>query len=528
MKSISAAARRSWDSPTITTWLSFATRALGLLVLTPIVLNRFSTAEINVWYLLLTLIGLQLLADFGFSPSFSRAIAYALGGVERIEKIQKLPSKVEVFGEPNWSLLLRVLATMRVIYRWLSVATVGMLGVGGTLALFKPIAQLHSPTAAWGAWAVVLAATFVTFRGNFLVSYLQGINQIAILRRWEALWTTAGLIAAALVAWFGGGLFWVICANQVFSALNVLWNLHVARGAFDGKLRESDQVPFDREIFDAVWPAAWRSGLGVFMSNGVIQASSLVYAQIGPAGELASFLLAMRLMQAIVQFSQAPFYSKIPVLARSYAQGQRDTVLQVACRGMRISYAVYLAGVLTVGLGASPLLALVHSRAQFVSPALWAVIALAFFIERLGAMNMQLYSLSNHIIWHIANGITGFVYIVLCFPLVSRLGVWGFPLSMCVSYFLCYTSYSLFKAHTLFSLPPVRHEMSTGAIPTAALLLVFLAGAIFTGAHPALFGQSLPVRRAPFAAAVRLVGLRPPAHDGKPRETETRAEEPTA
>jgi hypothetical protein len=466
--------RRAWSSPTVTTWLSFTTRALGLLVLTPIVLNRFSTAEIDVWYLLLTLIGLQLLADFGFSPSFSRAIAYTLAGVQRIEKIQALTTTAGLSGEPNWPLLIRVLATMRRIYLWLSLGAVALLGLGGTLALIKPIRLLQAPGAAWGAWIVVLICTFVTFWGNFLVSYLQGINQIALLRRWEAVWTSTGLAGAAVVAWFGGGIFWVIMVSQAFSVFNVLWNLSVARQALGGKLVESRGAPFDAEIFSCVWPAAWRSGLGVFMSNGVIQASGLVYAQLGNPRELASFLLAMRLMQAVVQFSQAPFYSKIPAMARSYAQGHREAVLSAACRGMRISYAVFLLGIIGICVGVAPLLHVIHSKALFVSRDFWAVMAIAFFIERLGAMNMQLYSLSNHIVWHIANGITGAAYIALCFFSVPRYGLWGFPVSMAISYLLCYSTYGVHLAHRLFTLRPFRHELTTGALPAAAVLIGML------------------------------------------------------
>jgi hypothetical protein len=206
----------------------------------------------------------------------------------------------------------------------------------------------------------------------------------------------------------------------------------------------------------------------------VIQASGLVYAQIGKPGELASFLLAMRLMQAVVQFSQAPFYSKIPAMARSYAQGHREAVLSAACRGMRISYAVFLAGIFGIAVCLAPLLHIIHSKAHFVSRDFWAAMAIAFFIERLGAMNMQLYSLSNHIVWHIANGVTGAAYIVLCFFTVPHWGLWGFPVSMAISYLLCYSTYGVHLAHRLFTLRPFRHELSTGALPTGAALVGML------------------------------------------------------
>ena len=33
--------------------------------------------------------------------------------------------------------------------------------------------------------------------------------------------------------------------------------------------------------------------------------------------------------------------------------------------------------------------------------------------ERVGALHIQLYSMTNHIVWHIANGVTGILLIVL-------------------------------------------------------------------------------------------------------------------
>jgi hypothetical protein len=67
------------------TWGSFGTRSLSLIVVLPLVLNRLSTPEIALWYLFSTVIGLQLLADVGFSPTFSRVTAYGMGGLSTFE-----------------------------------------------------------------------------------------------------------------------------------------------------------------------------------------------------------------------------------------------------------------------------------------------------------------------------------------------------------------------------------------------------------------------------------------------------------
>lgn len=471
MQKIVTFVKWAWESPTLTTWGTFFSRAFSLLAFTPILLVRFSPEEITVWYSLLTLVSFQRLADFGFSATFSRAIAFASVGIDSAEQLRSLRSAQSVQRDPSRPFMLKVLATMRRVYLLLSCIAVLALGIFGTASLVHPIHALDSQWDSWLAWGIALVCTFITFQGTFTASYLQGMNQIAILRRWETIWTTAGTVSCAIVAWYGGGILTIMCVNQGFSVFNVLWNLHIAKSVGNEILKESAKVPFDREIFDAIWPSAWRSGIGVLMSNGVLQATGLLYAQIGQPAMVASYLLAMRLINAVVQFSQAPFYSKIPSMARLYAKGDWDGVLRIAVRGMRLSYAVFLMGTVAIGVGAPLGIALIKSQTQFVAPSLWAILSLAFFIERCGAMNMQLYSLSNHILWHIANGITGAIYVVLAWLAAPWLGVWAFPLAMMIAYLACYTSYSILLAHRLFSLSSLRQEMHTGAIPTGAALL---------------------------------------------------------
>ena len=72
--------RRVFNSPVLMTWSASAARSLNLLVVLPLIVTRLEAPEIAVWYLFVTLIQLQLLADLGFSPTFVRVFAYAAGG----------------------------------------------------------------------------------------------------------------------------------------------------------------------------------------------------------------------------------------------------------------------------------------------------------------------------------------------------------------------------------------------------------------------------------------------------------------
>jgi len=461
-------------SATFSTWLSFASKALGLLMLTPVLLVRFEPSEITVWYLLLTLISLQTLADFGFSTTFSRAISYTLSGVEKLADVHSRTTRLEGPFLMNRNLMIQVLSTMRFIYFRMAVIAFLVIGVAGTAILWTPIQRTAIPQYAWVAWTFTLFTIGITFWGNFLSAYLQGINKIALLRQSEAAWTIAGLFVATTIAWFGGGLLPIIGAYQLFNIGNVFWNWHLSARSHEGVLLESSSKILDRDVFGFVWPAAWRSGLGAISSVMLVQHfPAVVFAHLAVPEVSAAFMLSSRIMSAIVQIAQAPFYSKIPTLSRLYADQHYDDVVYVASRGMQKTYILFAAGVFITGISAPYALDCIGSKSNMVTPLYWFSMSFAFAIDRFGAMNMQLYSLSNHIVWHLANGATGLLFLGVSFLLYSWVGPWCSPIAMASSYALIYTPLSLALAHNHFNLHGWQHEVKTFAIPT--LIVIFLA-----------------------------------------------------
>ena len=78
---------RVWDSPTITTWGSYSTSTLNFIFVLPLLLTRLSTAEIALWYLFKSIMDLLPSADLGFGATFTRVIAYAMGGINDLINI---------------------------------------------------------------------------------------------------------------------------------------------------------------------------------------------------------------------------------------------------------------------------------------------------------------------------------------------------------------------------------------------------------------------------------------------------------
>jgi O-antigen/teichoic acid export membrane protein len=453
------------------TWGSFFSRALSLVIVLPLILTRFSTEEIALWYLFMTIIGFQLLVDIGFAPTFSRVIAYAMGGAG-VDDLKRPKNKNS--GYTNWQTIEMICSTMRVIYSRIGWLWTLLLTLFGTMALAKPISLVQDAYSAWVAWGVILIVSTVTIRGNIYSAYLQGLNQIALLRRWESISSLGAIITSFSVLVSGGGLLSLVIAHQCWQLFNIIRNRWLSNTVADGRFKHFTKKKIDKKIFAAVWPSAWRSGIGHFMSYGLIQASGVLYAQVATATSIASYLLALRLIQMVSAFSQAPFYSKLPAFARLFAEDKKNDLVSLAKKGMRMSHWCYVAGFICLGIAGEPLLKFIGSNAEFPTSLLWSLMGLAFFVERYGAMHLQLYSITNHIIWHIANGLAGVIYILVCLSLFNKVGVYAFPLGLIAGYVGFYAWYSAMYSYKIFGLSFMTFEKDILLIPFCIMAFYFL------------------------------------------------------
>lgn len=463
-------AKRVWHSPTAMSWASVGARSMRIMVVLPLLLHRFTAAEVAVWFLLGSIASFQTLADLGFAPTFARVIAYAMGGATDLRDFRAPQARGS--GVPDWPTVQRIWGTMRLVYVRLTLLSVAVTLPLGSVALIRPMRSLASPAQGWIAWGVVAAASVVVFRGNVYSAYLQGMNQIALLRRWDAFSYLGALVTSATVLLAGGRLLALVTAVQVWAVVNVVRNRQLCRWIDRGRFRSFDHAPSDQEVLAAVWPSAWRSGVGVGMGRGVTYASGPILAQAADAKTVAAYLLALRLIQLVSDLSKAPFYSKLPVLARLRSEGRVGEQLQLAKRGMRLGYWTFALGFWAVGVTAWWGLRLIHSHAQFVGPWLWAVLGLAYFIERYGAMHIQLYSTTNHIIWHVANGVAGTIFLVVALATLHSLGIWAFPVAFLAENAGFYAWYSASHVYRTFAIG-LKFERSTLLPAFVAVLLYF-------------------------------------------------------
>lgn len=437
---------------------SLLVRAGSMVLLMPIALRVLEPAEIAVWQLFVSALGFALMFDLGLAPTTLRMVALAQGG------------KYTNLGADPTAATRKLLATQQWLYPRLALVAVLLIAGMATPALIKPISQCADARSAWLAWGFVLIGTWASFVGNGTASALQGMDCIALVRRWEMATGLAQTISGALALLLGGGLLGLIITYQVFALLGAARNRWLLQ-TLHPELKPT--TGFDKAVFREIWPATWRSGLGVLLSHGLMQLTNFWYAQVAPATQVAAYLLALRLITLISQLSQAPFYSQIPKLARMAAGGARHELQELAQLSMRRALWIFSGGAIALLIAAPAVLKLIGSKTPLPGEDILLPLALAFFFERYGAMHLQLHSLGNVIVWHIANGITAAILIAALIIMYPLIGAMALPVSMLIAYALFYAIYCSRLSLRSLGSPRVVFERRTALFPA-----LFLAGGL--------------------------------------------------
>jgi hypothetical protein len=409
-----------------------------MLVFLPIVLRRFSTAEVALWQVFSSVFGLQVLAETGFGQSFIRAVAYGLSGAATLSSASERSTPSTKVSSPNVQLLNRTVASMKYIYLITSCLLLLLILLLGIPAISSRIGQITTPNinykigafslpipGLWIAAVLVGVSTVAAFHAGLYSVICQGFQHIILLRRWECGIAIIGLLVNLCTLKMGASLAQFVIFSQVSTLATVFVTRWLGKRLCKIHLGTVPKSKLDREIFHHIWPRAWRSGLGVFFNYIVTSGSGLIYARSKDSDSVLSYLLAVRLIQTISQASQAPFYSKVPSFAFLWAKGEEQSLLKSANRGMVVSLAAFIVPWLLLSSFGSQIFKAFSSNTSFPESGIWLVLGAAILCERYGAMHIQLYSVSDKIVWHWVNGSTGIVYILLAVGLYGRYHVIG-------------------------------------------------------------------------------------------------------
>lgn len=262
---------RLYKSAVAWSWIFNGVRLISGVVLLPLVLRELSTADLGMYYVLLSLIALAPIIDFGFGPTIGRFIGYAMGGAKTLQA-QGVHKSAEVASSPNYTLLWQLLLTTRTLYRYIAIGVFIIMGIWGTYLVEMGIDKMpssliyhpSSPLIIHLAWGITLVATVSDIYWNWWSTCLFGMNEVRSAARIGLLAVSVRLILAAGLLLGGAGLLSVPIGNLVGS---VVWR-SFARWRCLALLKNQarpEKINI-KENLRILWPNSWRLGVQ-FMSG---------------------------------------------------------------------------------------------------------------------------------------------------------------------------------------------------------------------------------------------------------------------
>jgi Membrane protein involved in the export of O-antigen and teichoic acid len=422
--------KRTWNSPTFTTWGDQAVRFLRLIAITPLLLTKFDTSEIAAWYLFASLIFLSEIIGTRMQLTFSRMVAFAMAGATDLAPITGKRERTS--GQPNWALVERTYGTVGGINAVVCLFVTVVSGAIGYYGLQAVADASTSPNQIWMAFAVMLASHAVSFWFQRYAIALKGMNHVALVNRWNAVFGALSIVAGLVALANDVGILGLTVVMQTMSLIGVLRLWWLLRRIEDGRFRNFCGYRIDREV--GGWAREpFVKGLALVITNaGLLQLATVIYAREAPVAATASFAFSLRLLLALRQICEAPFNSHTPKMSRLLAQGELSKLSTLAERKIMIAQALLAIGMICLGIVGPFALRLLEANATFISLPDFLILSSLMFFQRTILFHTLLSAIGNNFVCFWSNLVSAGISVVLLLVLIPRFGFYG----LCFSVFV--------------------------------------------------------------------------------------------
>ena len=443
MKRIRDFGRYVVDSPTLMTWCSLLIRSGTVIFILPLVLLKFSVIEIGLWFIFGILIRIRDVLDFGMLNNIARSIAYAYAGKNEIDGL----GTVNKTNTPNIRLIQSIVTASSYLYNRSLVISAIILLILGVATVSNTLAKSPAPLNVeyWYALMVHVLGCLIFLWGNNFVAFLTGINKIAILKRWDAIFGALTILSLGGALALGSSFLIFIILMNFWVALTVIRNFYLYR-IYQNNLFLNEASFIDKKVVKNIISLSKRDFLGALFGVGFMQGINIFIASVFPINVVNSYLLIDRLIEQIKGISRAPFYTKMPLFAKLITLGNTATLIEVAKKSMLISYVVCFLGFTFVYVFGNELLKFIGINNVVIDKELWLLLCLAAVIDRYTAMHNQIFLIIfNKVITHITLFVTMFLSIVLMLLLYDFIGIYTIPVAYILSSLLFSSWYISYK-----------------------------------------------------------------------------------
>lgn len=389
-------------------WLNMLAGTSQVIVLIPVAFVVLALDELNYFLLMLNIIALQFVFDFGLANVLTRLIVQG--------KVVDLVVDGATFTSNE------LLVVSKIVFAVLT-------GISFLVILLIAIFSMKSSNASEGLGEssilmisiVAALSVSISVYNKYYISILNANELLAWQNKIKSAITLFSILLASLIGYLNQSIYWLL-SSAIISESIAFFVFRLRSKRIAPKIEKSVYSISLRPLARYVFSMIGKTGFGMIFGFAIIQLSGVYASSLFELGVSASYLLSLRLLALIRRFSGPPFYSQLPVFNKLYAERRILELLPLARRRMLFVFVIYMLSALVVYFFGNTLAVYFNKTEVTIRSDIWLLVIVLGLLERLGAMFLQLYTLSNVVKWHIANGITGIVTIssvAFFHPLVS-------------------------------------------------------------------------------------------------------------
>ena len=392
--------------------------AAGGLLLLPLIVTRFSPAEVGVWYIFLTLQGLIVLLDFGFQPTIARAFASAFGGARMLMR-EGLHTDRQT--TPNYALAGEIIHVARRLYGFLALAVIGVMATVGLGFLWFLIQRdglsIASVLPAWLAFAVAIGMTV----------YLMWVSPLLV---------GSGKMTANYGFLLAGKLTFIATASALLLGGMGLLALPIATfaAALAGRLvaqpflaeivrpaLQACPASRDPELLSVLWHNASRMGLVSAGGFIITRANIFVVSVFTGLAASAAYAISLQLLTALMAVALLPSQIAMPRIVAARLASNKALLKQIFLLTTVVAASIFAAGLLFVLISGPPLLARVGSTVELLPTMLLTLLGVVLLLET-NHVNSALMIATANVIPFVRSAVISGLAVVVLATLAASLG----------------------------------------------------------------------------------------------------------
>lgn len=404
------------NSALLFTWISFAIRSFGNLLLLPIILTKFELSDINMYFIYILILELTPVIYGGLTTTISRNISY--------HKTSKATIKSLIFYQ----------------FKIIKIVCLVFISVGlfGYYILSSHINDSILSKNLMGFYFLMFLIIINAFY-SILTSFFEGINRIDFIRKIESLTGVFSIISSVLVVYYIKNLNILLISLSFWAFFSLVILLYSLIKSLNFKVQE-----YSHPINGNILINSLKSSIGDILTIGLRNIFSLSLPLILSPTLLSQYLLTNAIFSKVSHFSNAPFYIQIPLLNTLFSSSDIKNLIKIGGKYIGISLLIVTSIFAFLFLFGQDILDVFKIDSFFLETKYFLIFSLSIIVERFGSMVLQLTNTSDRIITHKATFIYSVSLLIFYFFILKE-SLMGYLLSLLFASVI-YASYNFRKA----------------------------------------------------------------------------------